>query len=76
MRCAVACSITPCLILRAAESLCAIYPFLNRDLVTAGVILHDLDKVNELEVSESGTASGTIPPTGSSRASGGRRRGA
>lgn len=45
-------------ILRAAESLCAIYPFLNRDLVTAGVILHDLDKVNELEVSESGTASG------------------
>ena len=45
-------------IARAVQALCAIYPFLNRDLVLAGVILHDLDKINELEVSDTGTAGG------------------
>ena len=45
-------------IARAAQALCAVYPFLNRDLVLAGVILHDLDKIHELEVSKTGTASG------------------
>lgn len=45
-------------IARAAQALCGVYPFLNRDLVLAGVILHDLDKIRELEVTETGTASG------------------
>ncbi len=31
-----------------ADSLCLLYPSLNRDLLIAGVLLHDLGKVNEL----------------------------
>lgn len=34
--------------LRIAKSLCDIYPELNRDLLYAGIILHDLGKVKEL----------------------------
>lgn len=34
--------------LRLAESLCMLYPSLNRDLLYAGVILHDLGKTVEL----------------------------
>lgn len=34
--------------LTIAESLCALYPQLNRDLLLSGVILHDLAKVIEL----------------------------
>lgn len=35
--------------LRVAKSLCDIYPLLNRDLLYAGVILHDLKKVKEYD---------------------------
>ncbi|MGX1195812.1 HD domain-containing protein [Metabacillus sp. SLBN-84] len=41
--------------LRIAKSLCAIYPDLNRDLLYAGVILHDIGKIHEF-ISESDTA--------------------
>ena len=35
--------------LHAARAILPVYPFLNRDLVIAGVIVHDLCKVEELE---------------------------
>lgn len=34
--------------LEAAKRMTLIYPFLNRDLLVAGVILHDIEKVNEI----------------------------
>ena len=41
-----------------AEKICDVYGNLNKDLVVAGVILHDLEKVNELDANELGIASG------------------
>jgi len=41
-----------------AEKLCEVYSHLNKDLVIAGVILHDIEKVNEIEANEFGIASG------------------
>ncbi|MBM7717637.1 3'-5' exoribonuclease [Bacillus thermophilus] len=35
--------------LRIAESFCSIYPELNKDLLFAGVILHDVGKIREYE---------------------------
>ena len=43
--------------LRAAEAICAIYPTLDADLLAAGVILHDLCKITELEADEIGVVS-------------------
>ena len=40
--------------LRVAKSVAEIYPFLNRDLLLAGVILHDLGKIDELASDENG----------------------
>jgi len=40
--------------LRAAKALLAVYPFLNADLLLAGVILHDLGKLRELDADEMG----------------------
>jgi len=40
--------------LRAARALLAVYPFLNADLLLAGVILHDLGKLRELDADELG----------------------
>ncbi|SHK47606.1 3'-5' exoribonuclease [Clostridium cavendishii DSM 21758] len=37
-----------------AEKLCEIYTFLNKDLVYAGVILHDLAKIKEMDSNELG----------------------
>lgn len=37
---------------------CKIYTNLNQDLVAAGVILHDMEKLNEIEANEMGIASG------------------
>jgi 3'-5' exoribonuclease len=37
-------------LLEAAEGIAALYPFLNRDLLLAGVFLHDLGKVREISV--------------------------
>lgn len=43
--------------LRTAEALCAVYTQLNSDLVYAGVILHDLEKINEMISDELGVVS-------------------
>ena len=43
--------------LRAAAAICEIYPTLDADLLAAGVILHDLCKVDELQADETGIAS-------------------
>lgn len=43
--------------LRAGEKLCEIYTDLNRDLLYAGVILHDLAKMEEMDASELGIVS-------------------
>ena len=39
-------------------AVCEIYPILNRDLVAAGVILHDIEKLNEIESNEYGISPG------------------
>lgn len=40
--------------LEVAESLCTIYPNVNRDLLVAGVVLHDLCKIEEMSLNEMG----------------------
>ncbi len=45
-------------ILRMAENVCRIYPSLDRDLLIGGVILHDIAKIEEFEVSSTGMATG------------------
>ena len=40
--------------LRMAKAVLEIYPWLNRDLLLAGVIMHDLGKLEELKSDESG----------------------
>lgn len=44
--------------LMTAERVCEVYGNLNRDLVTAGVIIHDIEKLNEIEADTLGMASG------------------
>lgn len=48
--------------LKIAKSLCDIYPQLNKDLLYAGIILHDIGKLHELSgpVSTSYTLEGTL----------------
>lgn len=48
--------------LRLAEKICELYPSLNKDLLYAGIILHDLGKVHELSgpVATSYTMEGTL----------------
>lgn len=41
-------------ILRLAEAVCALYPAVDRDLLFAGAILHDLCKIDEFEISSAG----------------------
>jgi 3'-5' exoribonuclease len=43
--------------LRAGLSLLPVYPFLNKDLLVAGIILHDMAKLEELAISPLGVAS-------------------
>jgi len=43
--------------LRAAAAICEIYPTLDADLLAAGVILHDLCKIDELQADEIGIVS-------------------
>lgn len=43
--------------LRGADMLCELYPFLDADLLAAGVILHDLCKVEEMKSDELGLVS-------------------
>ncbi len=44
-------------ILRLAESVCKIYKFVNYDLLCSGAILHDIAKIDEIDVSSTGIAS-------------------
>lgn len=37
---------------------CQVYTFLNKDMVAAGVILHDIEKLNEIESNEYGISPG------------------
>ncbi len=43
--------------LRMGDMVCDVYPTLDRDLLAAGVILHDLCKITELMADESGVVS-------------------
>lgn len=43
--------------LRTAEVLCTVYEHLNKDLLYAGVILHDIEKINEMNADEMGVVS-------------------
>jgi len=43
--------------LKAGEKLCEIYTFLNTDLLYAGIILHDIGKIYEMNSSELGIVS-------------------
>ena len=41
--------------LRCAKAVAPLYPFLNRDLLFAGVIAHDLGKIGEMQADETGS---------------------
>lgn len=45
-------------IVRLAQSVCDIYPFVDRELLLAGAILHDIAKIEEFEVTPLGTPEG------------------
>ncbi len=45
-------------IVRLCESMCCIYPFVNKELLISGAILHDIAKTVEFQVAESGIATG------------------
>lgn len=44
--------------LMMAERVCQVYINLNEDLVTTGVLIHDIEKINEIEANELGMADG------------------
>ena len=44
--------------LMTAEGICQVYQNLNCDLVKAGVVIHDIEKINEIDADEMGIASG------------------
>ena len=43
-------------LIRLAEGLCPVYPFIDKDLLFAGIILHDSAKIFELSFTEAGVA--------------------
>lgn len=45
-------------IVRLCESVCKIYPFVDRELLISGAILHDISKLEEFSVGELGIAEG------------------
>ncbi|MBR2043801.1 MAG: HD domain-containing protein [Clostridia bacterium] len=45
-------------IVRLCRSVCEIYPFVNEELLISGAVLHDIAKIEEFEVAESGIATG------------------
>lgn len=45
-------------IVKLCESVCNVYPFVNRELLLSGAILHDIAKTIEFDVKETGIASG------------------
>ena len=44
--------------LMSGEALCGVYTFLNKDLVLTGVIVHDMEKLNEIDAERTGLATG------------------
>ncbi|MBR5229564.1 MAG: HD domain-containing protein [Firmicutes bacterium] len=44
--------------LMTGEKICQVYTTLNKDMVLCGVILHDMEKLNEIMAEEDGIASG------------------
>lgn len=45
-------------IVRLAEGVCKVYPFIDRELLLAGAMLHDIAKLDEFNVSDTGVADG------------------
>ena len=45
-------------IVRLAERVCEIYPFVDKDLLLSGAILHDIAKLTEFTVAETGVVTG------------------
>lgn len=45
-------------IVKLCEGVCEVYPFVDKDLLIAGAVLHDIAKTTEYEVGNSGLASG------------------
>ncbi|MEE0945649.1 MAG: HD domain-containing protein [Acutalibacteraceae bacterium] len=45
-------------IVRMCENICSIYTFVNKELLISGAILHDIAKIDEFEVADSGIATG------------------
>lgn len=48
-------------IVKLCESVAEIYPFVNRDLLISGAMLHDIAKLEEFDVNGAGTAEGYSP---------------
>ncbi len=45
-------------IVRLAQKVCEVYPFVDSELLISGAILHDIAKLNEFDVAETGIATG------------------
>lgn len=45
-------------IVRLCEGVCKVYPFIDRELLLSGAILHDISKLDEFDVNEAGVADG------------------
>lgn len=45
-------------IVRLAESISQVYPFVDKELLLAGAILHDIGKIEEFEISKAGLVTG------------------
>ncbi len=45
-------------IIRLAEGVCRLYPAVDRDLLMCGIIVHDLCKIDEFEISSAGLVTG------------------
>lgn len=45
-------------IVRLAQSVCSVYPFVDSELLLSGAILHDIAKLTEFEVNEAGIVTG------------------
>ncbi|MBR3968475.1 MAG: HD domain-containing protein [Clostridia bacterium] len=45
-------------IVRLCEGVCNVYPFIDRELLLAGAILHDISKIDEFDVNDAGVADG------------------
>ncbi len=45
-------------IVRLAQKVCEVYPFVDKDLLLSGAILHDISKISEYDIASSGLATG------------------